>query len=122
MGIKGHVKRLLLAAMAAGTLMAGLIVAAPATGGAGAATPTTATFAEQASQTPNFILPFYPGSLCSVANISQLMYLMYRPLYSFGNGTTPALNPKLSLADAPVYSNGDKTVTVSMKSTYKWAD
>ena len=28
----------------------------------------------------------------------------------------------MSLADAPVYSNGDKTVTVPMKSSYKWSD
>ena len=122
MGIKGHLNRLVLAVMATGTLLAGLVVLAPAATSAGAATPTTATFAEQASQTPNFILPFYPGSLCSVANISQLMYLMYRPLYSFGKGTTPALNPELSLADTPVYSNGDKTVTLSVKDTYKWSD
>ena len=122
MGIMGYLKRMALAAMAASALIAGLIVVAPATSGAGAATPTTATFAEQASQTPNFILPFYPGSLCSVTNIAQFMYLMYRPLYSYGTGTTPALNPKLSLANTPVFSNGDQTVTLTMKNTYKWSD
>ena len=28
----------------------------------------------------------------------------------------------MSLADAPVYSNGDKTVTVRMKTNYRWSD
>ena len=56
--MKWHLKRLLLAAMATGALLAGLIVAAPTT--SGAATPTTATWAELPQATPNFILPFYP--------------------------------------------------------------
>jgi peptide/nickel transport system substrate-binding protein len=121
MGLKGLIRRSVCAALAVGAVTAGLIISAPSTV-AGAATPTSATFAEQANQTPNFILPFYPGSDCSVANIAQLQYLMYRPLYSYGNGTTPAVNPNLSLANKPVFSNGDKTVTVTLKSNYKWSD
>ena len=38
---------------------------------------------------------------------------MYRPLYWFGKGATPNLNPQLSLAQNPTYSNGSKTVTVN---------
>ena len=37
----------------------------------------------------------------SVNNINQFQYLMYRPLYWFGNGSTPNLNPSLSLAAQP---------------------
>lgn len=40
---------------------------------------------------------------------------MYRPLYWFGNGTQPTLNTSLSLANPPVYTNGNRTVTVTLK-------
>jgi peptide/nickel transport system substrate-binding protein len=120
MGIKGHLKRLLLAAMATGALMAGLIVAAPTTSG-GASTPTSATWAELAGSTPNFILPYYPAQLCSVNNTEQFQYLMYRPLYWFGEGLSPNLNPSLSLASTPTFSNGGTTATINLKD-YKWSD
>jgi peptide/nickel transport system substrate-binding protein len=57
----------------------------------------------------------------SVSNINQFQYLMFRPLYWFGQGTTPNLNPSLSLADEPQYSNNDTTVTVNLKN-YKWSN
>src|ERR1700691_959196 len=117
MGMKGHLKRLLLAAMATGALMAGLIVAAPTT--SGAATPTTATWAELPQATPNFILPFYRAQLCSVNNIEQFQFLMYRPLYWFGVGTSPGVNTSLSLGQTPTFSGN--TVTINMKD-YKWAN
>jgi peptide/nickel transport system substrate-binding protein len=117
--MKGHIKRFALAAMATGTLLTGFILAAPAT--SGAATPTTATWAEPPSATPNFILPFYPGSLCSVDNIEQFQFLMYRPLYWFGQGATAAEDPSLSIGETPTYSNGNTTVTVNLKN-YKYAN
>jgi peptide/nickel transport system substrate-binding protein len=117
--MKGYIKRLACAAMAAGTLTAGLIIATPVT--SGAATPTSATWAEAPSVTPNFILPFYPGALCSVANIDQFQYLLFRPLYWFGNGNSPALNKKLSVGNSPVYSNNNTTVTINLKN-YKWSN
>src|ERR1700733_4735642 len=119
MGMKGHLKRLLLAAMATGALMAGLIVAAPTT--SGAATPTTATWAELPQATPNFIFPFYPAQLCSVNNIEQFQFLMYRPLFWFGVGTSPNENASLSVGKTPTYTNGGTTVTVSLKN-YKFAN
>ncbi len=71
--------------------------------------------------TPNFILPFYPAQLCSVDNIEQFQFLMYRPLYWFGVGTTPDLNTSLSVGQTPTFSNGDTTVTVDLKN-YKWSN
>ena len=47
---------------------------------------------------------------------------MWRPLYWYGNGVSPTLVPSMSLADTPVYSNGDKTVTIRMKTNYRWSD
>ena len=80
----------------------------------------TMTIAEVAAAGPNYIFPMMSGAYFSVANF-QLIYLMFRPLYWFGTGYTPDLNPGLSVADAPVYSNGGRTVTVKMKG-YKWSN
>ena len=53
----------------------------------------TATWAELPGSPPNFIFPFDPPGLFSVPNISQFQYLMYRPLYWFGQGTTARPQP-----------------------------
>ena len=56
-------------------------------------------------------------------NFDQFQWLMYRPLYMFGNNTngSVAINYPLSPASAPVYSNGGKTVKVPMKG-WKWSN
>jgi hypothetical protein len=64
----------------------------------------TATCALQPSSVPNYIFPFVSGTCSSTVNIEEFQYLMYRPLYWFGNGASPTLNTSLSLADAPVYN------------------
>jgi peptide/nickel transport system substrate-binding protein len=79
----------------------------------------TATFALPPTAIPNYIFPFSGAAYFSVANTQYLQYLMYRPLYWFGNGSSPTLNTALSLADAPVY-DGDK-VTITMKG-WKWSN
>src|SRR3984957_18407349 len=86
----------------------------PTTGG-------TAVYAELPNDTPNFIFPFDPPGLFSVSNISQFQYLMYRPLYWFGQGTTPDLNLSLSVGKNPVYSNGSKTITIDLNN-YVWSN
>ncbi len=60
----------------------------------------TATWAELPATTPNYIFPFTSSAYFSVANISQFQFLMYRPLYWFGDGASPTLNQSLSLADS----------------------
>src|ERR1035438_1007074 len=110
MAIKGHLKRIVTLAMAAGALLAGLAVVAPGTSGA-ASKPTTATWAELPQSTPNFILPYYPAQLCSVNNVEQFQFLMYRPLFWFGVGTSPNLNTSLSIGQTPAFSNGGTTGT-----------
>ena len=83
----------------------------------------TVRWAEPPGTPPTYIFPFMSAQNSSVDNISQFQYLMYRPLYMFGfpgnNHTT--LNPKLSLASPPTYSNNDTTATIAMKN-YKWSD
>ena len=46
---------------------------------------------------------------------------MYLPLLWFGTGSKTGINYKLSIAEPPVWSNGDKTVTIHMKHTFKWS-
>jgi peptide/nickel transport system substrate-binding protein len=116
--MKGLIRRSACAALALGALTTGLIIAAPATS-SGAATKTTATWAEPPQATPNFILPFYPAQLCSVDNIEQFQFLMYRPLYWFGNGASPALNSSLSIGQTPTFSGN--VVTVNLKN-YKFSN
>ena len=77
----------------------------------------SATWAEAPAVTPNWIFPFASLSYFSVANLTQFQYLMYRPLYWFGQVTSsnPTFDESLSTAKPPTYSNGGKTVTVVMK-------
>jgi peptide/nickel transport system substrate-binding protein len=77
----------------------------------------TIYWAEGPAVTPNWIFPFADLAHFSVANLTQFQYLMYRPLYWFGpNGTTaPTVDYTQSLANAPVFTNGGKTVTVPLK-------
>jgi peptide/nickel transport system substrate-binding protein len=82
----------------------------------------TATWAELPGSQPNYIWPFTPITNYSTYNSQGFQWLMYRPLYMFGaNNTTISANYPLSLADAPVYSNGGKTVTMTMKG-WKWSN
>jgi len=83
----------------------------------------TATVALAAGVTNNWIFPFYAITNASVYNGQLFQWLMYRPLYFFGNNTSTdvAINYPLSPANAPVYSNGGKTVTVTMKG-WKWSN
>ena len=78
-------------------------------------------FAEAPNATPNYIFPLTSGAYFSVTNLSQFQELMYRPLYFFGVGTNAQINYPLSLADPPVYSNNNRTVTITMK-PYKWSN
>jgi peptide/nickel transport system substrate-binding protein len=81
----------------------------------------TAYWAELPSATPNFIFPFDPPGLFSVPNTNQFQFLLYRPLYWFGQGNTANLNLQLSVGKNPVYSNGGKTITIDLNN-YKWSN
>ena len=93
------------------------------TGGGKPVNGGTATVALPAGVTYNWIFPFYAITNASVYNGEQFQWLMYRPLYMFGNntGNNVAINYPLSPANAPTYSNGGKTVTVTMKG-WKWSN
>jgi peptide/nickel transport system substrate-binding protein len=79
----------------------------------------TVTYALPPSTVPNYIFPFSASQYFSVVNVEYFQYLLYRPLYWFGNGTSPTLNTSLSLADPPKY-NG-RNVTITLKG-WKWSN
>ncbi len=81
----------------------------------------TAYLAEPPSAVPNYIFPFMSLSFFSVNNISDLQQLMYRPVYWFGKGSSPALNPDISLASLPKYAKGNTEVSFTLK-PYKWSN
>ncbi len=81
----------------------------------------TATVPFLTGTQPNWIFPFESLAYFSVYN-GNMQGMMYRPLYWFGGeNTSPTLDPGLSTASVPVYSNGGKTVTITLKG-YKWSD
>jgi hypothetical protein len=82
----------------------------------------TVTWAELPSTYMNYIFPFMSLAYFSVSNSQDGQYLMYRPLYWFGGeNQQPTLDPALSPADAPQYTNGGKTVVINMKG-WKWSN
>jgi peptide/nickel transport system substrate-binding protein len=122
-------RKLRLAGVAA---MAALAMAAAGCGSSGSSSPPaaagkavkggTVTWAEPPGAQPNFIWPFTPITNYSTYNSQGFQWLMYRPLYMFGgDNDSVAVNYPLSPANAPVYSNGDKTVTITLK-PWKWSD
>lgn len=81
----------------------------------------TVTYAEIGVQ-PTWIWPFIPGAEYSVTNTQVFQWLMYRPLYMFGDdGDSTTVNYALSPASAPVYSDGGRTVVINLKG-WKWSD
>ena len=81
-----------------------------------------ATYGWVSGESPTYIWPFIPIADESVPNGQNFQYMMYRPLYMFGNnGVSVQVNYALSPAKAPVYSDGGKTVTVQLKG-WKWSD
>lgn len=81
----------------------------------------TVTYAEAPQATPNYIFPMTSFAVCSVANTSQFSSLMYRPLYFFGNNYSPTVDYNYSIGKTPVWSDGDKVVTIHLNS-WKWSD
>jgi peptide/nickel transport system substrate-binding protein len=82
----------------------------------------TITWAEAPGTAPTYIFPVVPGADLSTTTVNTFQWEMWRPLYWYTNGVAPTEVPSMSMADQPVYSNGDKTVTVQLKTNYKWSD
>jgi peptide/nickel transport system substrate-binding protein len=82
----------------------------------------TISFAEPPGATPTWILPIITSAANSVYTVLSFDYEMWRPLYWQVKGVSATIDPTESLAKPPTWSNGDKTVTVTMNPAYKWSD
>ena len=113
------------AAAAAATLVAAGCSSSsnsPSSSGAKPLNGGTVTVGQITGATPNYIWPFIPISFYSVVNSQDFQWMMYRPLYMFGNnGNSILVNYPLSTGNAPTYSDGGKTVTITMKG-WKWSN
>jgi peptide/nickel transport system substrate-binding protein len=110
------------AVVIASVALAGCSASSGGSGDAPGKAKNQATMALPPGNTADWIWPFSPLANFSVINAGSFQQLMYRPLYWFGDSKgTPALDPKLSLADEPVYSNNDQTVTIKLKD-YNWSN
>jgi peptide/nickel transport system substrate-binding protein len=92
---------------------------APSSSGGKPVNGGTAVFALAPSTAANYIFPYISASNQSIANMQDLQFLLYRPLYWFGQGSQPTLNKSLSLAYPPVFSG--RTVTIKLKH-YMWSN
>jgi peptide/nickel transport system substrate-binding protein len=123
MQFKTKLRLLVSVGTVAGAMTIGFV--APTVGGAASAkvsTPSnTITFAEGAGAAPNYIFPYLGCQYFSVATLSQFQEMTYRPVYWFGTPGSSAVDYSLSPAKAPVFSNGNKTITIDMKG-WKFAD
>jgi peptide/nickel transport system substrate-binding protein len=96
--------------------------AASASPAAAAVSGGTARVALPPDVTLSWIWPYVPVADANEYNVEGFQMLLYRPLYMFGDdGQSVAVNYPLSVADAPVYSDGGKTVTITLKG-WKWSD
>jgi peptide/nickel transport system substrate-binding protein len=78
------------------------------------------TWAEAPGSTPNYIFPLDPSAYFTPGNMAQFQSLMYEPLFEAGM-TTPRIDYAESIGDQPVWSDGDRVVTVTLKH-YLWSN
>ncbi len=82
----------------------------------------TVYFTEGTDSPPDYIFPMYSFAYgCTTTDVNQLMDMLYRPLYWYGNDYSPTVDYRYSIGRQPVFSNGDKTVTIKLNS-WKWSD
>jgi peptide/nickel transport system substrate-binding protein len=81
----------------------------------------TATWACNPGFPPSTIFPFTPPERIGIRNLFEFQVLMYRPLYWLGRDGKPEVDHDLSLAEPPQWSDGGRTVTVTLK-PWKWSN
>jgi peptide/nickel transport system substrate-binding protein len=81
----------------------------------------TITVAQPPGTAPTWIFPVIPGANTTVYVRQSFQYELWRPLNWFPNGSAQKEDPAMSLAGEPAWSNGDKTVSITLKS-WKWSD
>ena len=81
----------------------------------------TVYFSEGPSAPPNYIFPMTSAQVCGTNNLNQLSYMLYRPLYWYGNDYSPTIDYSYSVGQPPSFSDNDTVVTVKLN-PWKWSD
>jgi peptide/nickel transport system substrate-binding protein len=79
------------------------------------------TYGYLSNNAPNWIFPITTAAFNSVYNTFVFDWQMWRPLYYYPQGTTITVDQQLSPANPPVWSNGDKTMSITVKD-WKWSN
>ncbi len=95
---------------------------ANATSGSSGGNGATVTFALPAGTIPTYISPFVSGPVSNNVDLFQFSPFMWRPLYWFGINGTVNINYQQSMAGPPTFSNGGKTVTVTLNRKFTWSN
>jgi peptide/nickel transport system substrate-binding protein len=82
----------------------------------------TITWAESPAAGPTWIFPVTPSANSTAGTLLDFQDESWRPLYWYPHGVAPTMVPSMSLAYPATYSNGDKTVRVRLKTSYRWSD
>ena len=109
-----------IAASAALVVAAGCSTGTSGSGSSGGG--ATVTFALPAGTIPTYISPFVAGPVSNNVDLFQFSPFMWRPLYWFGINGTVNINYSESMAGAPTFSNGGKTVTVTLNKKFTWSN
>ncbi len=98
-------------------------VGVSAVAGRAAASGGTVTFAQLVGAPPTYIFPLLDGANSGNNNLTYTVPLMWRPLYWFGHrhSVQPTINYRLSIGEPPVFSNGGRTVSITLHH-YLWSD
>ncbi len=86
-----------------------------------AAAASTVSIPLPVGERPLYIFPLAPGADFIFANDQLFQYLMYKPLFWYGDNGKAVVNYKLSIANQPVFSDHNRRVTISLK-PYAWSD
>jgi peptide/nickel transport system substrate-binding protein len=81
----------------------------------------TVTWACNPGFPPSTIFPFTPPERIGIRNLFEFQVLMFRPLYWLGRDGRPEVDYDLSLAEPPEWSDGGRTVTVTLK-PWQWSN
>ena len=79
------------------------------------------TYALQPGAAPDWILPMPTASSNTVYNVFNFEWQMWPPLYYAPHGSTATVDTALSVANAPIWSNGDKTMSITLK-RWEWSN
>ncbi len=82
----------------------------------------TVSIAESPGAGPNWIFPVTPAANSSVYTAYQFQNYMWRPMWWGPKGDQPAIDLSQSIAKAPVFTNNNKTVTITLNPNWKWSD